>query len=136
MADLGFLPGVKRLLDQTPKHGQRMLFSATLDNGVDVLVKRYLHDPVTHSVDSAQSPVSAMVHHVLHVDSACTRERADRPGRVAGPHHRVRAHQARREGPDPPSSIRAASPPSSCTATCLRTPAPATSRRSPTAPPR
>ena len=70
MADLGFLPGVKRLLDRTPKKGQRMLFSATLDNGVDVLVKRYLHDPVTHSVDSAQSPVSAMVHHVLHVDSA------------------------------------------------------------------
>ncbi len=70
MADLGFLPGVKRLLDRTPKHGQRMLFSATLDNGVDVLVKRYLHDPVTHSVDSAQSPVSAMVHHVLHVDSS------------------------------------------------------------------
>jgi superfamily II DNA/RNA helicase len=70
MADLGFLPGVKRLLDRTPKKGQRMLFSATLDNGVDVLVKRYLHDPVTHSVDSAQSPVSAMVHHVLHVDHA------------------------------------------------------------------
>lgn len=70
MADLGFLPGVKRLLDRTPKKGQRLLFSATLDNGVDVLVKRYLHDPVTHSVDSAQSPVSAMVHHVLHVDHA------------------------------------------------------------------
>lgn len=70
MADLGFLPGVKRLLDRTPKKGQRMLFSATLDNGVDVLVKRYLHDPVTHSVDSAQSPVSAMTHHVLHVDNA------------------------------------------------------------------
>jgi len=70
MADLGFLPGVKRLLDRTPKRGQRMLFSATLDNGVDVLVKRYLHDPVTHSVDSAQSPVSAMTHHVLHVDSS------------------------------------------------------------------
>ena len=70
MADLGFLPPVKRLLDKTPNRGQRMLFSATLDGGVDVLVKRYLHDPVVHSVDSAQSPVSAMVHHVLHVDSA------------------------------------------------------------------
>ena len=70
MADLGFLPAVKRLLDRTPRRGQRMLFSATLDGGVDVLVKRYLHDPVVHSVDSAQSPVSAMVHHVLHVDSA------------------------------------------------------------------
>ncbi len=67
MADLGFLPGVRRLLDKTPRNGQRLLFSATLDAGVDVLVKRYLHDPVTHSVDSAQSPVSQMTHHVLHV---------------------------------------------------------------------
>jgi superfamily II DNA/RNA helicase len=70
MADLGFLPPVKRLLDKTPRNGQRMLFSATLDRGVDVLVKRYLHDPVEHSVDSAQSPVTAMDHHVLHVDKA------------------------------------------------------------------
>ena len=70
MADLGFLPPVKRLLDRTPRNGQRMLFSATLDGGVDVLVKRYLHSPVEHSVDSAQSPVTAMDHHVLHVDKA------------------------------------------------------------------
>jgi superfamily II DNA/RNA helicase len=67
MADLGFLPVVRRLLDTTPKKGQRLLFSATLDGGVDVLVKRFLHDPVTHSVDSAQSPVAKMTHHVLHV---------------------------------------------------------------------
>ena len=67
MADLGFLPVVRRLLDKTPQNGQRMLFSATLDAGVDVLVKRFLHDPVTHSVDSAQSPVGNMTHHVLHV---------------------------------------------------------------------
>ncbi|KUI16834.1 RNA helicase [Mycobacterium sp. GA-1285] len=70
MADLGFLPPVKRLLDKTPRNGQRMLFSATLDGGVDVLVKRYLTDPVVHSVDSEQSPVTAMEHHVLHVDKA------------------------------------------------------------------
>jgi superfamily II DNA/RNA helicase len=57
MADLGFLPVVKRLLDKTPQQGQRMLFSATLDNGVDVLVKRYLSSPVTHSVDPAVAPV-------------------------------------------------------------------------------
>ncbi len=67
MADLGFLPVVRRLLDQTPRTGQRMLFSATLDAAVDVLVKRYLTNPVTHSVDSPLSPVSAMAHHVLHV---------------------------------------------------------------------
>ncbi|HEX6497769.1 MAG TPA: DEAD/DEAH box helicase [Micromonosporaceae bacterium] len=67
MADLGFLPAVRRLLDQTPRSGQRLLFSATLDAGVDVLVRRFLTDPVTHSVDSARSPVAAMSHHVLHV---------------------------------------------------------------------
>ena len=67
MADLGFLPDVRRLLDRTPRTGQRMLFSATLDNGVDVLSKRYLTKPVTHEADSAQSPVAEMAHHVLHV---------------------------------------------------------------------
>jgi superfamily II DNA/RNA helicase len=67
MADLGFLPAVRRLLDQTPKSGQRMLFSATLDAGVNVLVKRFLVDPATHEADSAQSPVAKMDHHVLHV---------------------------------------------------------------------
>ena len=67
MADLGFLPPVKRILDKTPRSGQRLLFSATLDNGIDVLVTRYLTNPTTHSVDSAQSPVGTMEHHVLHV---------------------------------------------------------------------
>ena len=70
MADLGFLPVVRRLLDRTPKVGQRMLFSATLDNGVDVLVKRYLHQPTTHSVDPAVAPVSTMTHHVFAVSAA------------------------------------------------------------------
>src|SRR3954469_20444812 len=70
MADLGFLPGVKRLMDRTPKAGQRLLFSATLDNGVDVLVKRYLTDPTTHSVDPAVAPVSTMTHHVFRVEAA------------------------------------------------------------------
>jgi superfamily II DNA/RNA helicase len=67
MADLGFLPAVKRLLDATPSRTQRLLFSATLDRGVDVLVRRYLHDPVTHSVDSAASEVPQMTHHVFTV---------------------------------------------------------------------
>jgi superfamily II DNA/RNA helicase len=70
MADLGFLPGVKRIMDRTPKVGQRMLFSATLDNGVDVLVKRYLSNPTTHSVDPAVAPVATMTHHVLQVQNA------------------------------------------------------------------
>jgi superfamily II DNA/RNA helicase len=67
MADLGFLPTVRRLLDQTPRDGQRLLFSATLDGGVDVLVRRYLTNPAVHSVDSTLSPVTNMTHHVLHV---------------------------------------------------------------------
>ncbi len=70
MADLGFLPGVKRIMDRTPKVGQRMLFSATLDGGIDTLVKRYLTNPVSHSADSAQSPVASMEHHVLHIEHA------------------------------------------------------------------
>jgi len=69
MADLGFLPGVRRLMDQTPKKGQRLLFSATLDGAINVLVKRFLTNPKTHEADSAQSPVSKMAHHVLHVDA-------------------------------------------------------------------
>jgi superfamily II DNA/RNA helicase len=67
MADLGFLPVVRRLMDQTPRNGQRMLFSATLDGGVDVLVKRFMHNPVTHHVDSAAEAPIEMSHHVLHV---------------------------------------------------------------------
>jgi superfamily II DNA/RNA helicase len=67
MADLGFLPVVTRIMDKTPQSGQRMLFSATLDNGVDKLVRRYLHNEVLHSVDEANSPVAAMTHHVFEV---------------------------------------------------------------------
>ena len=69
MADLGFLPGVKRILDKTPRGSQRMLFSATLDGAINQIVKRYLEQPVTHEADSAQSPVAKMTHHVLHIKS-------------------------------------------------------------------
>ncbi|MDN6159342.1 MAG: DEAD/DEAH box helicase, partial [Brevibacterium sp.] len=67
MADLGFLPGVTRILAKTPENGQRMFFSATLDNGVDKLVRRFLHNEVRHSVDDPNSHVSAMTHHVFEV---------------------------------------------------------------------
>ncbi len=67
MADLGFLPVVTRIMDKTPQTGQRLLFSATLDNGVDKLVRRYLHNEVLHSVDEANSHVAAMTHHVFEV---------------------------------------------------------------------
>ncbi|EUA86891.1 DEAD/DEAH box helicase family protein [Mycobacterium ulcerans str. Harvey] len=74
MADLGFLPGVTRILAATPSGGQRLLFSATLDNGVDKLVNRFLHDAVLHSVDSSDSPVPQMVRHVFHVSGAAAKK--------------------------------------------------------------
>ncbi|PPF62082.1 DEAD/DEAH box helicase [Clavibacter michiganensis] len=70
MADLGFLPVVTRILDKTPRGGQRLLFSATLDNGVDKLVRKFLQNEVLHSVDEATSHVELMTHHVFEVDGA------------------------------------------------------------------
>lgn len=67
MADMGFLPGVTRILAKTPERGQRMFFSATLDNDVDKLVRRFLHDQVLHSVDDPSSRVDAMTHHLFEV---------------------------------------------------------------------
>ncbi|MCB0924538.1 MAG: DEAD/DEAH box helicase [Mycobacterium sp.] len=75
MADLGFLPGVTRILAATPAGGQRLLFSATLDNGVDTLVKRFLREQVSHSVDSETSPVPDMTHHVFHVGGVDDKKR-------------------------------------------------------------
>ncbi|WFE57885.1 DEAD/DEAH box helicase [Micromonospora sp. WMMD712] len=69
MADMGFLPQVTKLLEQVAGDGQRMLFSATLDGGVDKLVRRFLTDPVSHSVDPGTATVTAMTHHVLHVEA-------------------------------------------------------------------
>ncbi len=65
MADMGFLPEVTELLAKTPEHAQRLLFSATLDGDVDTLVKRFMHDPVTHSTAPAEASVSTMDHHLL-----------------------------------------------------------------------
>ncbi|CAM5259541.1 RNA helicase OS=Streptomyces tendae OX=1932 GN=F3L20_15100 PE=4 SV=1 [Streptomyces tendae] len=96
MADMGFMPQVTELLDQVRPGGQRMLFSATLDRNVDLLVRRYLSDPVVHSVDPSAGAVTTMEHHVLHVHGAdkhaATTEIAAREGRVLD----VPGHQARR----------------------------------------
>jgi superfamily II DNA/RNA helicase len=69
MADLGFLPIVRRLLEATPADGQRMLFSATLDAAIDVLVRRFLNNPATHSVNENSSPAE-IEHHVITIDPA------------------------------------------------------------------
>ncbi|MFI6157502.1 DEAD/DEAH box helicase [Kitasatospora sp. NPDC051170] len=86
MADMGFLPQVSKLLEQVAEGGQRMLFSATLDRNVDRLVKRFLTDPVTHSVDPSAGAVTTMDHHVLQLDPAdkasTTAHIASREGRV------------------------------------------------------
>jgi superfamily II DNA/RNA helicase len=86
MTDMGFMPQVTALLDQVRPGGQRMLFSATLDRNVDLLVRRYLTDPVVHSVDPSAGAVTTMEHHVLHVHDTdkhrTTTEIAARDGRV------------------------------------------------------
>ena len=69
MADMGFLPAVRKLLSATPQHGQRMLFSATLNEVVEVLVRQFLHDPAEHSVDPP-GPPEPIVHHLLSVAHA------------------------------------------------------------------
>ncbi|SDP21023.1 Superfamily II DNA and RNA helicase [Pedococcus dokdonensis] len=86
MADMGFMPEVTAILDEMPAGGQRLLFSATLDKGVDKLVEGYLTDPVTHSTDDAKASVTTMEHHVLLIDpmhkKTITAEVANRSGRT------------------------------------------------------
>ncbi|MFF5262472.1 DEAD/DEAH box helicase [Actinomadura viridis] len=86
MADMGFLPDVTDILDQARPGGQRLLFSATLDKDVDVLVKRYLDDPVTHAIGPVDESVDTMDHHLLLVapkeKGAITAEIANREGRT------------------------------------------------------
>ncbi|MEW9531156.1 DEAD/DEAH box helicase [Microbispora sp. NPDC049125] len=84
MCDLGFFPVVTALIQQTPAGGQRLLFSATLDGDVDKLVRRFLTDPIVHSLDPATSSVETMEHHLVQV------ERDDKPD--------VTAEIANREG--------------------------------------
>lgn len=93
MADMGFLPPVKRLLEQISPDAQHMLFSATLDHGVDEVVNTFLHDPKVHEVDSATTEPDLMTHHVFETTArrqARTRAHA-RLGRR--PPHPVHPHQ-------------------------------------------
>ncbi len=86
MADMGFMPEVTAILDRMPAGGQRLLFSATLDKGIDELVDRYLADPVTHSTDEAKASVTTMDHHILLIEpvhkKVITAEIANRSGRT------------------------------------------------------
>ncbi|AXG12934.1 DEAD/DEAH box helicase [Intrasporangium calvum] len=84
MAEMGFMAEITTSLDRIPADGQRLLFSATLDNGIDAIVERYLTDPVIHSTDDATASVETMEHHVLLIDpqhkKVITAEVANRPG--------------------------------------------------------
>jgi superfamily II DNA/RNA helicase len=84
MADMGFLPEVEELFDQLPTGGQRMLFSATLEEEIDVLVRKYLSEPVVHSVDPPAGSVTTMTHHLMLIGprdkATMTAAVASRPG--------------------------------------------------------
>ena len=86
MADMGFMPIVREILDMTRPKGQRLLFSATLDGDVDALVRSYLRNPATHSLDPVNAQVATMDHHVLLVHPAdkdiVTAQIAARDGRT------------------------------------------------------
>ena len=86
MAEMGFLPEVTQIMDLMPSGGQRMLFSATLDNGIDQLVENYLVDPVTHSTDDATAAVTTMEHRAFlvhpHHKKTLTNQIAARDGRT------------------------------------------------------
>ena len=86
MAEMGFLPEITAILDGLPEGGQRLLFSATLDRGVDAVVARYLKDAVTHSTDAVAASVTTMEHHILLIDpmhkKSITAEVANREGRT------------------------------------------------------
>jgi superfamily II DNA/RNA helicase len=86
MAEMGFLPEITSILDGLPEGGQRLLFSATLDRGVDAVVERYLTDAVTHSTDAVTASVTTMEHHILLIDpqhkKSITAEVANREGRT------------------------------------------------------
>ncbi len=86
MAEMGFLPEITAILDRIPEGGQRLLFSATLDRGIDQLVERYLKDAVTHSTDAASASVTTMAHHIMLIDpmhkKSITAEVANREGRT------------------------------------------------------
>ncbi|HEV2889615.1 MAG TPA: DEAD/DEAH box helicase [Frankiaceae bacterium] len=86
MTDLGFLPAVRRILDQVRPGGQRLLFSATLDANVRTLVDRYLNDPATHETTPAGVAVATMDHHLFVVEAdhknGVVTEIANREGRT------------------------------------------------------
>lgn len=113
MADMGFLPQVRQLLNQVPEGGQRMLFSATLDGDVDKLVREYMSDPSVHSLAPATASVDTMEHHQLLVSAqekqAVLARIASREGRtivfVRTKHHADRVAKKLRNAGAPANAL-------------------------------
>ncbi|WP_281287532.1 DEAD/DEAH box helicase [Rudaeicoccus suwonensis] len=86
MAEMGFLEAITQILDEVPTDGQRLLFSATLDRGIDTVVEKYLTDPVEHATDDGTASVTTMAHHALLIEprdkKVVTAQVANRPGRT------------------------------------------------------
>ena len=132
MADLGFLPVVKELLDQTDRDAQRLLFSATLDGEVDTLVRRYLKDPARHEVVAPATTAPPAEHLAFSLAFRDKLQVATELAAPPGPHDRLRPHPARRR----PAGREPARPPASrprrSTAGCPRRRASVRWRSSPT----
>ena len=103
MADMGFLPDVRRILDLTPDGRQTLLFSATLDGDIDVLVKRYQHDPARHELEVDEDDASAAVHLFWRVSSGDRVERTAEVVTASWPDHRLLPDQARCRPHRPPA---------------------------------
>ena len=103
MADMGFLPEVRKILDLTPDDRQTLLFSATLDGDIDVLVRNYQNNPARHELAVDPADGAKVTHLFWNVGPRPARV-AVRQGHLLGrPDHRVLPHQARRRSRRPPA---------------------------------
>ena len=99
MADLGFLPAVTRIIDAIPASAQRMLFSATLDRGIEKLATQHLTDPAIHAAAVGTPAAETMEHRAFTLDSDAQARRGGQGRQPARAHAVLRAHQARRRPP-------------------------------------
>ncbi len=83
MADMGFLPEVRRLLDRVRSDRQTLLFSATLDGDVDVLVRQYQDDPHRSEVEAAEAELDLTTHRFVEV---AKEQRSDLTADLIGEH--------------------------------------------------
>ncbi|GAA1757992.1 DEAD/DEAH box helicase [Agromyces humatus] len=86
MCDLGFLEPVQRIIRHTAEGGQKLLFSATLDQGVATLVDEFLVEPAVHEVAGEDQASSTIDHRVFVIENRDKRdivaELANRDGKT------------------------------------------------------